>query len=314
VVESARAVRIAVVGAGAMGSVYAALLADAGNDVWVVDTWEEHVAAIARHGLRVEGASGDRTVPLHATTDAAEAGEVDLVVIATKALDVGAAASGAAPLIGRQTLVLPIQNGLGSVETVAAAVGPERTLVGVAGGFGASVLAPGHVRHEGMELVRLGERQGPVTDRLERVAAVWRDAGFTVRTYGDVGRLVWEKLICNVCFSGTCAVLDRTIGEVLDDVHAWEVDSSCAIEAYVVAQGIGIDLAIDDPVEHVRAFGRRIPGARPSVLLDLRAGRRTEIDFINGAIPREGRSVGIAAPVNAAVTALVKALEMQRLG
>ena len=291
-----------------MGSVYAALLADGGNDVWVVDGWEEHIEAIRAHGLRVEGASGDRTVRIGATTNPSEVGQVDLVVIATKAMDVGAASAGAASLIGDQTVVLPIQNGLGSADTVAAALGPDRTLVGVAGGFGASVVAPGHVRHEGMELLRLGEREGPTTERLERVAAVWRDAGFTVQTYADVGRLVWEKLICNVCFSGTCAVLDRTIGEVLDDEHSWAVATSCAIEAYEVARALDIGLSFDDPVEHVRAFGRRIPRARPSVLLDLRAGRRTEIDVINGAIPREGRAVGIAAPVNAAVTALVKAI------
>ena len=291
-----------------MGSVYAALLADGGNDVWVVDGWEEHIEAIRVHGLRVEGASGDRTVRIGATTNPSEVGQVDLVVIATKAMDVGAASAGAASLIGDQTVVLPIQNGLGSADTVAAALGPDRTLVGVAGGFGASVVAPGHVRHEGMELLRLGEREGPTTERLERVAAVWRDAGFTVQTYADVGRLVWEKLICNVCFSGTCAVLDRTIGEVLDDEHSWAVATSCAIEAYEVARALDIGLSFDDPVEHVRAFGRRIPRARPSVLLDLRAGRRTEIDVINGAIPREGRAVGIAAPVNAAVTALVKAI------
>ena len=290
-----------------MGSVYAALLAEGDDDVWVVDAWEEHIDAIRAHGLHVEGASGDRTVRIGATTNAAEVGAVDLVVIATKAMDVGAASAGAVSLIGDQTVVLPIQNGLGSADTVAAVLGHERTLVGVAEGFGASIVAPGHVRHEGMELLRLGERDGPTTERLERVAAVWRDAGFTVQTYDDVGRLVWEKLICNVCFSGTCAVLDKTIGEVLDDDHAWAVATSCAIEAYEVARALGIDLSFDDPIQHVRSFGERIPSARPSVLLDLKAGRRTEIDVINGAIPREGRALGIAAPVNGAVTALVKA-------
>ena len=165
-------VRIAVVGAGAMGSVYAGLLADAGNDVWVVDTWEAHVSAIREHGLRVEGASGDRTVRLGATTRAAEVGEVDLIVIATKAMDVHAASTAATPLAGPGTVVLPIQNGLGSADTVAEIFGPERTVVGVAGGFGASVVAPGHVRHEGMELLRLGEREGPASKRLERIAAV----------------------------------------------------------------------------------------------------------------------------------------------
>ena len=130
-----------------------------------------------------------------------------------------------------------------------------------------------------------------------------------METYDDADRLVWEKLICNVCFSGTCAVLDRTIGEVLADPNAWAVASQCAAEAYDVARALGIDLSFDEPVEYVRAFGLRIPHARPSLLLDLKAGRRCEIDAINGAIPRVARSVGVAAPVNETVTAFVKALE-----
>ncbi len=301
--------RIAVVGAGAMGSVYAGLLGAAGNDVWAVDTWEAHIAAIREHGLRVEGASGDRTVRLNATTRAEEVGEVDLIVVATKAMDVRDAALAALPLAGAETVVLPIQNGLGSADTIAEIFGPGRVVIGVAGGFGASVVAPGHVHHEGMELVRLGERDGPSSERLERVAEVWRAAGFTVKTYDDVGALVWEKLVCNVCFSGTCAVLDRTIGEVLADPNAWAVASRCAVEAYDVARALRIDLSFDEPVEYARAFGLRIPNARPSLLLDLRAGRRCEIDAINGAIPGLARSVGVAAPVNETVTALVKALE-----
>lgn len=301
--------RIAVVGAGAMGSVYAGLLGAAGNDVWAVDTWEAHVAAIREHGLRVEGASGDRTVRLNATTRAEEVGEVDLIVVATKAMDVRAAALAALPLAGAETVVLPIQNGLGSADTIAEIFGPGRVVIGVAGGFGASVVAPGHVHHEGMELVRLGERDGPSSERLERVAEVWRAAGFNVKTYDDVGALVWEKLVCNVCFSGTCAVLDRTIGEVLADPNAWAVASQCAVEAYDVARALRIDLSFDEPVEYARAFGLRIPNARPSLLLDLRAGRRCEIDAINGAIPGLARSVGVAAPVNETVTALVKAIE-----
>ncbi len=301
--------KIAVLGTGAMGSVYAALLASAANEVWAVDAWEEHIDAIRRHGLRVTGASGDRTVRLGATTRAEEVGTADLIVVATKAMDVEEAARAALPLLGSETIVLPIQNGLGSSDAAAAVVGEERVLLGVAGGFGASVVAPGWAHHEGMELVRLGEPHGPKTERLERVAEAWRAAGFAVQTYDDIDRLVWEKLICNVCFSGPCAVLDASIGEVMADEHSWAVAVGCAVEAYDVARALGVDLAFDDPVAHVRAFGSAIPNAHPSLLLDLRAARRTEIDFINGAIPRVGRTVGVAAPVNETVTALVRALE-----
>ena len=301
--------KIAIVGAGAMGSVYAGLLGSAGHEIWAVDPWREHVAAIRERGLRVEGASGDRTVRINATTDAAEPGEAELVVLATKAMDVAAAAEAARPLVGRDTLVLSIQNGVGGPDVAAGVLGGERVAVGVAGGFGASVVAPGHVHHNGFELVRLGERTGPVTPRIEAVAEVWRTAGFTVRTYDDVDRLVWEKLVCNVAFSGTCTVLGRRIGEVIDDEAAWSVASRCAAEAFEVARALGIALEFDDPIAYAREFGLAIPDAKPSMLLDLEAGRRTEVDFINGAVPREGREVGVEAPANETVSALVRALE-----
>src|SRR5262245_59672519 len=295
-----------------MGSVYAALFGSAGHEVWAVDRWREHIDAIRERGLRVEGASGDRVVEINATTDPSEAGTAELVILATKAMNVAEAAEAARPIVGPDTLVLSIQNGLGGPDTAARVLGEERVAVGVVGGFGASVVAPGHVHHHGLELVRLGDREGPVTPRIEAAADVWRGAGFTVRTFDDAKRLVWEKLICNVTFSGTCSVLGRTIREVLDDDNAWEVASRCAVEAYEVARALDVELGFDDPVAYVRDFGMAIPGAKPSMLLDLEAGRRTEVDFINGAIPRAGREVGVEAPFNEAVSALVRALERLR--
>lgn len=300
-------VKIAIVGAGAMGSVYAAILGAAGNEVWAIDAWAEHVGAIRERGLTLEGPSGTRTVRIHATTVADDAGVCDLVVIATKAFDVEAAAEVAKPLVGPETVVLPMQNGLGSADRVAAVLGEDAVAVGVAGGFGASIVQPGHAHHNGWELVRLGERRGPVTPRIRDVARLWENAGFRVEVYDDVQVLVWEKLVCNVCFSGTCSVLGRTIGEVLDDPSAWEVASRCATEAYAVAQARGIRLGFDDPVAYARAFGARIPGAYPSMALDLMAGRRTEIEVINGAIPPAARDAGLAAPANEVVSALVRA-------
>lgn len=306
--------RVAIVGTGAMGSVYAGLLGSAGNDVWAVDRWTEHVDAIRARGLRVEGASGDRIVRLGATTDPATVGPVDLVVIATKAMDVRAAAESARGLLGPETVVLTIQNGLGAGDVAADVLGDERVILGVAGGFGASVVAPGHVHHHGLELVRLGERHGPATSRVERIAGVWRAAGFTVRTYDDVGRLVWEKLVCNACFSAACTLLGATIGEVLADPHAWAVASACARETYEVAVASGVELGFDDPVAYAAAFGARIRGARPSMLQDRLAGRPTEIDAINGAVPPRAAALGLQAPVNATVTALVKAGEPTKRG
>ena len=292
-----------------MGSVYAALLASAGNDVWAVDVDAVHVDAIRTRGLHVEGASGDRIVRIGATTDPAEVGEAELVVIATKSMQAAAAARLAAPLLDDETTVLTIQNGLGAAGAVAEVVGSGRLMVGVAGGFGASVLGPGHVHHHGLELVRLGEHAGPATERTERIAEVWRDAGFAVRTYDDVPRLQWEKLVCNACYSGLCGVLELTIGEVIDNPHAWAIATRCAEEALAVARASGVELQIDDCERYVREYGSAIRGARPSVLLDLLAGRPTEVEWINGSVPRAGARVGVPAPTNELITTLVLAKE-----
>jgi 2-dehydropantoate 2-reductase len=305
--------KIAILGCGAMGSVYAGLLASAGHEVWAVDTWREHVDAMRAKGLRLEGASGDRTVKVNATMTASDAGVCDLVIIATKARDVETAARTAKPLLGPQTLVLSIQNGLGGPDVTASVLGRERVAVGVVGGFGASMRGPGHAHHNGMELVRLGELSGPVSPRLEAVAEVWRSGGFKVKCFDDIDQLVWEKLICNVCFSGTCAVTERTVGEVMADPDAWLVASGCAAEAYAVARKRGIKLGFDEPVAYVRDFGSKIPNARPSMLLDLMAKRRSEIDAINGAIPPAAKALGLAAPYNEVISGLVRAKE-RRLG
>ena len=301
--------KIGIVGAGAMGCVYAALMADAGNEVWAIDTWQAHVDAIAARGLRLEGASGERRVAIGATTDPAAVGPCDLVIVATKAPQVEAAALGARALLGPETPVLTIQNGLGSAGKVARILGRERVLIGVVGGFGASIRAPGHAHHNGMELVRLGEADGAATPRLERIAALWRDAGFTVKCFDDIEQLVWEKLICNVCYSGTATLTGLTVGAIMADADAWPIASGCAAEAWQVARAKGVRLDFDDPVAYVRDFGAKIPDARPSMLLDHLAGRRSEIDAINGAIPPEALALGLEAPYNSLVSALVRAKE-----
>jgi 2-dehydropantoate 2-reductase len=292
--------RIAIVGTGAMGSVYAALFASAGHEVWAIDRWREHVEAIREKGLRVEGASGDRTVRMHATTEPGEAGPCDLVVLATKAMHVSAAAEALKPLLGPQTPVLSIQNGLGGPDAAAAVLGRERVMVGVVGGFGASMRGPGHAHHNGMELVRLGEFGGPITERLKKVEQVWSSAGFRVKVFDDIDKLVWEKLLCNCAYSGPCGIAERTVGEVMADADLARISAACATEAFEVARERKINLGFSDPVAYVRDFGSKIPHARPSVLLDLMAKRKSEIDVINGSIPRA---------VNQALTQLVRAKE-----
>jgi 2-dehydropantoate 2-reductase len=194
---------------------------------------------------------------------------------------------------------------------VAAILGTEKIVIGVVGGFGASLKAPGHAHHNGMEFLRLGEMQGGMSQRLESIAETWRSGGFKVLTFGDIHKMIWEKLICNTTYSAPCALMGWTIGQMQADPHAWDVCKGAAIEAHAVAKKKDVTLEFTDVVAYVKAFGEKIPGARPSMLLDHMARRPSEIDVINGAIPREGRLVGVPTPVNDTLVAMVKARESE---
>lgn len=302
--------KIVVVGTGAMGSVYAGLLALGGHEVWAVDTWEEHLAAIAGSGLRVTGASGDRTADtVSVGRTPQEAGAADLWLIATKAADVDAAAAAVAPLLRPDDLVVAFQNGLGAGERVARHVPDDQVLIGIAEGFGSSVPEPGHVHHEGMRLIRLGELHGGLTDRLLAVEAVWREAGFNVKAFADLTLMIWEKFLCNVTLSAPTAVFDVTVGELMADEEAWAVALGCASEAFRAGVALGVAFPFDDPVRYVTEFASTIPDASPSMRLDHLAGRRSEVDVINGAVVDLSRELGLEAPYNQTLCAVLRRRE-----
>ncbi len=302
--------KIAIFGVGAMGSVYAGLMAEAGHEVWAVDIWQDHVDAINKAGLRVEGASGDRLVQgINATTDAEDVGACDLYVLATKASGVGAAAKTIAPLMGSESIVITIQNGLGAGERIAQFMETERVLLGVADGFGASMKGPGHVHHNAMNLIRVGEMNGGITERLERITGVWQQAGFNAKAFEDIDQLIWSKYICNVAFSGPCTVFDYTLGELMADPATWSIARGCALEVYALGQATNIAFSFDDPIEYVTAFGLKMPDARPSMLLDHHAERPSEIDAINGMAVELGQQLGIPTPYNEVLTAVIRQRE-----
>ena len=302
--------RIAVLGCGAMGSIYAGLLASSGHDVCCIDTNKEHVDAINTYGLRVSGASGDRTVKVKAYTKAPET-EADLLIVALKAANVSAVEE-AKHLITNGT-TLTIQNGLGSSEIVAEIIGAERLIVGVAQGFGASLPEPGHSHHNDMRAIRMGLYSQSSRIELEEIVQVWTSAGFDATAEPNISVLQWEKLICNAAYSGLCALTGMTVGEVLDDPKVSNVSRSAALEAWHIAKEKGVEITVEDPEGYVREFAERMRSAKPSVLLDIEAGRFSEIEVINGAVDKEARQLGMEAPVNATITALVKSLEERTL-
>jgi 2-dehydropantoate 2-reductase len=302
--------RIAIVGTGAMGSVYAGRFGKAGHDVWAIDVWREHLDAITTSGLTVSGASGTFVVEgIRAGRAPREAAPCDLWVIATKAADVEDVAAEIAQLLRPEDVVMALQNGLGAGERVARHLPESHIVVGIAEGFGSSIPEPGHVHHEGMRLIRIGEMNGGMTERVRDIEQLWLDAGFNVRAFADVNVMVWEKFLCNVTLSAPCAVFDVTVGELMADPAAWRVALGCTTEAYRLGVAKGIEFHFDDPLRYVSEFAATIPNASPSMRLDHLARRRSEIDVINGQVVTLSHELGLAAPYNETLCAVARRRE-----
>ena len=302
--------RIAIVGAGAMGSVYAGLFAEAGYQISVVDLWQEHITAIGKTGLHLEGASGDRVIGgITAVHQIADLGSIDLYVIATKANGVGDAAAEIAKVMQPDSLVLTIQNGLGAGDRIAQYMPTDNVLLGVAEGFGASIKGPGHIHHNAMRQIRIGEMGGGMTDRLVWIESLWQAAGFKATAFADIHQLVWEKFICNVMCSAPSVAFDCTIGELFSDEDRRIVALGCMLEAYEIGLTKNIAFSFDDAVAYGVKFAADMPHASPSMRLDHLAGKRSEIDAINGMVPVLGREMGIKTPYNDTLVALVRARE-----
>ena len=302
--------KIAIVGTGAMGSVYAGMLGKAGHEVWAIDTWREHLDTIAADGLAVSGASGSYVVDnLRTGASPDDAGVCDLWVIATKAWAVDEVAANIAPLLEPDTVVMAFQNGLGAGERVARRLPEDHIVLGIAEGFGSSVPAPGRVHHEGMRMIRIGEMRGGMTERLRRIERTWREAGFNVTAFADIDLMIWEKFLCNVTLSAPCAAFDVTVGELMADAEAWTVALGCAREAYDVGVANGVPFPFSDPERYVTEFAATIPNASPSMRLDHLAGRSAEIDAINGQVVELSRAMGRSAPYNESLCAILRRRE-----
>jgi 2-dehydropantoate 2-reductase len=160
-----------------------------------------------------------------------------------------------------------------------------------------------------MNLIRVGEMNGGITPRLRRIAAIWQEAGFNAKAFADIDQLIWGKYICNVTFSGPCTVFDCTLGELMADAGRWAIAQGCALEVFALGQAKNIAFSFDDPLEYVAAFGRKMPDARPSMLLDHHAKRASEVDAINGMAVELGRELGIATPYNEVLSAVIRQRE-----
>jgi len=300
--------KIAIVGAGAMGSLFGALLAGGGGEVWLLDVREDHVRAIRQEGLSIERPESSAHASLHATTDPDDIGLAELVMVFVKSTQTAAAAETAGKLAGDTGYVLTLQNGMGNADIISEIVDPRRVMAGTTS-HGATLLGPGRIRHAGVGPTVIGMwHEDGDTAVAQRTAARFSDAGIATEAVDDVRRIVWDKLLVNVGINAITALTGIRNGELLDLEVTRTVCAEAVEEAVAVARAQGIPVR-NDAVAHVYEVARATAANRSSMGQDVDNARQTEIDAINGVVVREAERLGLQAPVNRALTGLIQTVQ-----
>ncbi|MCI0536167.1 MAG: 2-dehydropantoate 2-reductase [Verrucomicrobiales bacterium] len=303
--------KIAILGAGSMGSTLGSVLAKAGNDVTLIDVWKDAIVAINRDGLKVQNKTGDISVhKVRAVTSPAElAGPADLLLVFVKCYHTAEAVKSALPLLGPNSTVLSLQNGWGNGPRIAEIVGQERVVLGVCY-HSATVLGPGHVLHAGQGKTFIGEMDGAVSPRVLAIAEAFSKAGLEIEASAQVLKEIWSKLALNVATLPTQSTIKLTAEELPNTPDMQNLMRALLLEVVAVAQVQGIALDFTERWSAITGLLRRLaPNTKGSMLQDVENHRRTEIDVMCGAIIEAGQRLGIATPYNHAMLWLVKALE-----
>jgi 2-dehydropantoate 2-reductase len=301
--------KITIVGAGAMGSLFGGLLAESGNEVFLIDIWKEHVDTINQKGLWIEGLSGDRFVKVKAVSETkAIPGTSDILIIFVKSYHTASAANSISSIVGENTSILTLQNGLGNFEILCDILGSEKVIAGTTS-YGATILGPGKVRHAGAGPTAVGELDGNITHRIEKVSQLLNQAGIKTETTKNVMGLIWSKLLVNVGINALGVLLRVKNGELITGKYSPILQTALVEEAMQVAEKKGIKFIHQDMISEVATICEKTGGNLNSMLQDVLKKRKTEIDFINGAIVREGKKLNISTPVNQVITDLIKAME-----
>ena len=298
--------RIVIIGAGAMGSLFGGLLSPVA-EVNLVDPWQEHVDAICRDGLCLVEGGEDKILQLSATSDPADVSSADLAIIFLKSHQTEWGAQIARRILRPDGLALTLQNGLGNRDVLAQVLGSSRAWQGVTA-HGATLLGPGRVRHAGFGPTHL-ETRPDIAARAEQVATLFQQAGIETHLSPDLDSLIWGKLVINVGINALTAILRVPNGVLGQTAPARALMDQAVEEAMQVVRAKGIQLPYDDPFNKVHDVCAATAGNRSSMLQDVLRGSRTEIEVINGAIVRESARLGLQSPVNQALTGLVRAIE-----
>jgi 2-dehydropantoate 2-reductase len=299
--------KIVMMATGGVGGYYGARLAAAGEDVHFVARGA-HLAAMRSNGLKLASANGDvhlQTVSV--TDDPATLGKADVVIFAVKQYDTATAAKLISPIVGDETAVITVQNGMDPQDRLRTIVGRGHVMGGTTYIIGAKVAAPGVVAHVGaMDRLVFGEFDGSQSERARRFLAACKKANINGVLSADIAKDMWAKFALLSAFSGVTAVTRKPIGAIMGDADTRKVLGDAIAETAAVAAAKGVDLGADYVEKHRDFYAGVSPDTKSSMQMDLENGRRLELDWLSGAVSRLGRQLGVPTPIHDVVYAALK--------
>lgn len=299
-------------GAGALGSAIGGTLARNGKEVYLVDQWQEHVDRINQDGLIFVEDENEIRIPIKAVTDPSTLGTMDVIVVLVKSFATEAAIKQASPLIGPETVVVSLQNGLGNEEIIEKQVGSEKIIGGKAY-VGGVLKAPGKIIPGvfGKEIC-IGEMTGETTERIKKIAQEFNDGGIITKISDNIKGMIWDKLLINVATGALAGITGLGYGDLYKIKEIEETAFAAIEEGIAVAKASNISLSTEKPKQIWEKAAVGLPYEfKTSILQSLEKKQRSEVDFINGAVVRWGKKLNIETPVNHALTACVKGIEIR---
>lgn len=302
--------KIAIIGAGAMGCLYGAKLSESlENEVILIDIWKDHIEEINKNGLIMEESGKELHYKrLRGTLDAAEAGICDLAVIFVKSTSTGIGVRSNIAVFGPNTVALTLQNGLGNIDIISNEIGTQNVIGGTTA-HGATILGPGRIFHAGSGKTLIGETSGISTNRIRHIADAFIKASLDTEVSNNILGLIWDKLLVNVGINALTGLTGLYNGELLDYPEIEILLEAAVKEAESVAVAKGIKLGFLDPIGHTKEVCEATAANKSSMLQDILNKQQTEIDMINGMIVQEGISLGISTPVNMTLTNLIRFIQ-----
>lgn len=299
--------QFAVIGAGNIGCLYGGNLARIGEQVSLIDIWEEHIDQIQAHGLQMDGLHGAFTVSLEATTDPADAPKADVALICVNSYATEAAAHSAKRVLKDSGYALTLQNGLGNIEILSQVLGEGKVMAGLTF-HSADTSGPGKVSHTNHGPTYLGELDGSRSPRLLALREILDRAGMNPVLEEDIMATIWGKFVHNCGINAICAITDLRPGHIREVLTVDEFQTQIINEVLALVKAKGVTLPDPNPLETIKAYCAK-KFHRVSMVQHLERGKLTEIDALNGFVVRESKKLGLSAPYNDALSKLIKGLQ-----